>query len=291
MIKRSKPRRTKRKLSVLYARFSPRPIPVTCPHCGNTYRVEAGDTEVIAASCPRCKTPKLVQNCDSCESQLIDLRHWAVTHGYDVAGEFHDNALSGGDDWESRPGMLDAMTACRPNMTFLVRSYDRLFRNVDKALAFRATLEAKGVSIVSTSPQEAAANGDSMNAKLIRFVILWKAELDREITRARTRAKMQGHQAGGRRMSRHPPFGSQVDPANPKLLIPNPEEIATVEIMQRLHSEGLGVCEIARQLEARGISRRGRSTWTHQLVAAALARAETATSSAGNTPQSAEHPQ
>ena len=56
---------------------------------------------------------------------------------------------------------------------------------VDQAEADLAKCHEATVEVVSASPQEAAANGKSLDAKLIRFVrfvILWKAELDREST-------------------------------------------------------------------------------------------------------------
>ena len=88
---------------ILYARFSPRP---------------------------------LASECESVESQLAELRAYCVQHGHEVVGEFSDKALSGGSDWDTRPGMLDAANACTRGMVFLVRSYDRLFRDIDKATMF-----------------------------------------------------------------------------------------------------------------------------------------------------------
>ena len=171
--------------AILYARFSPRP--------------NAAD-------------------CESCESQLADLRSYCKAHGYTIAGEFHDKALSGGDDWTDRPGMFDAATACKRGMVFAVRSFDRLFRDTRKALMFACDLEKKGVQIVSITEEAASLN--TPEAKLMRTFFLALAEYQREIIRARTRAKMRAHQANGRRMSNHVPWGTMRDPANPKRLIP-----------------------------------------------------------------------
>jgi len=161
--------------AIAYARFSPRAIPVTCPACDHSWKVKSPRSAEFDRECPECHTVTTVSNCESCETQLIDLREYALKHEYEIIGEFSDLALSGGDDWLDRPGMLSAAAAAKNGMIFLVRNYDRLFRDVDKATVFRANLEAKGVEVVSASPQEAAANGKGLNAKLIRFVILWKA--------------------------------------------------------------------------------------------------------------------
>ncbi len=226
-------------LAILYARFSPRPN---------------------------------AEDCESCAAQLADLREYATQQGYTIAGEFSDHALSGGDGWEDRPGMLDAVAACKRGHVFLVRNYDRLFRDVDKATVFRSMLEAKGVEVISASPQEAAANGSNLHAKLIRYVILWKSELDREIIRARTRLKMRNHQKNGRRMSHKVPYGMTVDPIDPKRMIRCPNEQATIAVIRELHGEGHTLRAIARELQRRGLPRRGKATWTHNLVKSILTR-------------------
>lgn len=260
----------------LYSRFSPRALQMECSACGNTWKVASPRSTEITAACPECEEVTVASNSESCESQFADLREYAQANGYQAIGEFSDMALSGGDGWEGRPGMLEAAAACKSGAVFLVRNYDRLFRDVDKATVFRANLEAKGVSVVSASPQEAAANGDSLNAKLIRFVILWKAELDREITRARTKAKMLQHQANGRRMSKLPPYGTRTDPDNPTRLIPCPEELYAIRMARYLRQKSLSYRQIARELEKRGITRRGASKWNHSFVKTILDRLEKA---------------
>ena len=265
--------------AILYARFSPRAISVTCSYCGKVAKVQAPRTANVKRKCSACGTTTVIQNCESCETQLADLRQYAESNGYEVIGEFSDHALSGGDGWEDRPGMLGAAAAARRGMVFIVRNYDRLFRDVDKATVFRTNLEAKGVEVISASPQEAAANGSTLHAKLIRFVILWKAELDREITSARTKLKMRQHQANGRRMSKLPPYGTMIDPADPNRLIPNPEEQHGVATIRNLRAAGMGLRAIAQELERRGISRRGKTTWPHGLVKAVLDREGSAVAS------------
>jgi len=266
--------------AILYARFSPRAISVTCSYCGKTAKVQAPKTASVKRKCRDCGTVTVCQNCESCETQLADLREYATSNGYEVIGEYFDLALSGGDGWEDRPGMLGAAAAAKRGMVVLVRNYDRLFRDVDKATVFRTNLEAKGVEVISASPQEAAANGSTLHAKLIRFVILWKAELDREITRARTKAKMRQHQANGRRMSKLPPYGTIVDPADPTRLLPCPEEQYGIQTIRNLRAAGMGLREIARELEARGITRRGgKAKWPHGLVKAVLDREGSAVAS------------
>jgi len=223
--------------AILYARFSPRPK---------------------------------AAECESCETQIADLQGYCLANGHEIIGEFADKALSGGDGWEDRPQLLEATVQVKKGMLLLVRSYDRLFRDVDAAWAYRAKMEAKGVKIVSiTEPQ---ANGDGMNAKLIRFIFLWIAEYNRAMIRARVKSKMLAHQAAGRRMSKELPWGWQPDPNNPAKMVPCMAELAIAERIKALRIEGLGFRAIGRRLEEEGHSRRGKPTWSHEIIRRILQR-------------------
>ena len=161
-------------------------------------------------------------SCKSCVLQLQDLRSYARLHNYQVAGEYHDDALSGGEQWVDRPGMLAAETACKRGMLFLVTAFDRLFRDVQMGLAFCAAIEGKGASIVSITEEAASLNTPA--ARLMRSIFLSVAEYQREVIRAKTKLRMLEHQAAGRRMGRLPPYGMQQDPADPNRWTPHPAE-------------------------------------------------------------------
>lgn len=255
--------------AILYARFSPRPLLARCT-CGEEFRVEAGYSESIASPCPACGASVQVRNCESCESQLADLRAYCIANGHEIVAEFADKALSGGDDWQDRPGMLDAAAACKRGSTLLVRSYDRLFRDARKALTFVAMLESKGVAVASIT--EPAANGDDPIAEMVRTIMLAIAAYQRAIIRARTKAKMLQHQAGGRRMSERLPWGWQPDPGNPKRMVPCSEELAIAVQIRNLHGEGLSLRAIGRWLEGHGYQRRGKPNWPHEIIRRILAR-------------------
>ena len=223
--------------AILYARFSPR------PHAAE---------------------------CESCEAQLRDLREYCWKRGYEIAGEFADKALSGGDDWDDRPGMFDAAHACKRGYLFVVRAFDRLFRDARKGLVFASMLEQKGARVRSIT--EEAASLDTPEAMMMRTIFLALAEYQRHIIRARTRSKMRAHQREGRRMSAIMPYGMMADPANPRRMIDNPAEIATVDEIRELAKRGAGLRAIARELTARGIENRGGKPWNHGLIAAILRR-------------------
>lgn len=217
--------------AILYARFSPRPN---------------------------------AAECESCESQIRELREYCQWRGHEIVGEFRDEALSGGDDWQDRPGMFDAATASKRGMLFLVLRYDRLFRDTRKALVFTAMLEAKGVGVIATA--EPAANGSDPMAEMVRTIMLAIAQYQRQIIRARTKAKMLQHQANGRRMSAQCPWGWKPDPANPSRMVPCEEEREIARQICDFKELDLSFGEIAQQLEAAGKLRRGKPGWPRELV-------------------------
>jgi DNA invertase Pin-like site-specific DNA recombinase len=103
----------------------------------------------------------------------------------------------------------------------------------------------------------------------------FNAEMNREMIRARTRAKMLQHQRNGRRMTKpsNPPYGQQLDPNNDKRTIPNPEEESVITTIVALHKQqNMKLRAICKWLEAKGVKCRGREKWYHQTVKKILIR-------------------
>jgi DNA invertase Pin-like site-specific DNA recombinase len=208
--------------------------------------------------------------CESCEHQLARLREYCEHEGIGIVGEFADEALSGGDALEDRPGMFDAASAAKKGDLFIVTAWDRLFRDVEKGLVFRTMLERKGVTIVSAT--EPATNDDSPLAKLMRTLALAFAEYERELTRARTRAAMLRRQANGQRMSYHCPFGMMRNPNDPSRMVVCRQEQNAIQAIRLLWDTGTkNHHAIARIMNQRGSRRRGKP-WDHRLVGTILRR-------------------
>lgn len=224
---------------VLYARFSPRPR---------------------------------ASECESCQVQLTELRRYTGHRNWQIIGEFSDESLSGGDNWDDRPGMLEAAGTCKRGTIFVVRAFDRLFRHARKGLMFAADLESRGVQIISITEEAASLN--TPEAELMRTIFLAVAQYQCTLIRARTQAGMRRHQKNGRRMSKLPPYGTQTDPANPAQLIPVPAEVAVIKMVCALRTEGRGFSEIAKYLEETGAPRRRAKVWGHQMIRRILERAE-----------------
>ena len=165
--------------------------------------------------------------------------------------------------------MMAALNATKRGMVFVVRAFDRLFRDALKGLAFAGVIEGSGAQILSITEEAASLN--TPEGRLVRTIFLALAEYQRAMSRARTKAKMLLHQSNGRRMSGVCPYGMMRDPADPKRLAPEEGEQDVLRIVRDWYGLGVGLREIATKLQNRGAPARGRKGWTHQLVRRILA--------------------
>jgi DNA invertase Pin-like site-specific DNA recombinase len=124
--------------------------------------------------------------------------------------------------------------------------------------------------------------------KLFFTIVAAFAEFYREDIPQRTSKAMLRHQAHGRRMTRtdYCPYGKMPDwdgpmheasdesgkkVLRPAQLVDCPEEQAVIDRICLEHEEGKGLREIARLLDAEGITCRGRR-WHHSTIKAVLSR-------------------
>jgi DNA invertase Pin-like site-specific DNA recombinase len=234
--------------AIIYARFSPRP--------------DADETE-------------------SNEKQIARCQEYCDAHGYEVVAVHEDLDASGGMDTDKlapevalrhRRGLLDALDALRNGWVLVVRWRSRIARDVFLEEWAHRRAESVGARIEATDE----ANGGDPDTTMMRQILSAFRQRERAIIRAMTRRGMRRHQAAGRRMSRADrcPFGWTVDPQNPDMMVHEPAEQETIEIIKELRGQGQGLRQIARWLEAHGIERRGKKNWPHNVVRNILTRAE-----------------
>jgi len=133
------------------------------------------------------------------EVQLRELREFCERKGWQIAGEYVDNGVSGAK--ESRPE-LDRMMADvlrRKCDAVCVWKFDRMARSVSHLLRVLETLNILGIQFVSLSEQ---IDTSTPTGKLV-FVILGSvAELERSLIAERVRAGLRNAQAKGRKLGR-----------------------------------------------------------------------------------------
>ena len=169
--------------------------------------------------------------------------------------------------------------------TLVVYSLDRLAHNVDDARAISKRLEKADANLAILQMR---VDTTTPYGKLFFTIVAAFAEFYREDIAQRTSKAMLRHQAHGRRMTRmdYCPYGKMPDwdgpmheasddfgkkVQRPGQLIDCTEEQAVIDRICLEHEQGKGLREIARLLDAEGITCRGRR-WHHSTIKAVLSR-------------------
>ncbi len=172
----------------------------------------------------------------------------------------------------NRPKLQAAIAqVCKLKATLVVYSLDRLARNVDDARAISKRLEKAGANLAILQMR---VDTTTPYGKLFFTIVAAFAEFYREDIALRTSKAMLKHQANGRRMTHVDccPYGWKSDPANADRLIEDAQDQAIAARIREERKQGKGLREIARLLDAEGITCRGRR-WHHSTIQAILSRA------------------
>lgn len=219
---------------ILYARFSPRPDSSTS---------------------------------QSNEAQFSIMREHVKRLGWEIAGEYRDDGISGSN--ARRPGLWEAVEALRPGSVLLVTKLDRLARDVYLSMVIERAVDKKRATI--TSIRGEGTEGQTPEDRLLRTMMTAMDAYTRESNAARTSAAMKAHQKAGRRMSNIPPYGMMIDPEDPKRLVKCKDEQTAIILVLLRHSQNQSNREIARRLDHTNLPCRG-TKWTHGQVGAILRR-------------------
>ncbi len=244
---------------------------------GKTRRVKRPRRPTPAAIYARFSPRPDAEECESCEVQIAACRQYAEKQGYVLVGEpFCDQAVSGKDGIDERPGLFAALQATPRGGVLIVHYFDRLARDymIQQMAIERA--KGKGVRIEAVNGD---CNGDEPTKVLIRGILALVAQFERAEKAARTSVYMRQHQARGRMMS-HPnttPYGYVCDPDDlaqwkearaeakakgqkpPSMqvrLVPAIEEQEVIQLIHEYANEGHGVRAIATRLEEDGFHAR-----------------------------------
>lgn len=211
-------------------------------------------------------------DCDSVERQHYDIAEWAKAHNHEIMGTFSDKAVSGADD--ERPGLMDAIDACKRGYALVVRTMDRFSRDVRLAEAFLLKLAARGASLITLDG--ISTIDETPEQELMRCIFSAIAQYQRKANNRRTSRRMQQLQAEGRRMSKRAPYGMMPGddrevtlPSGTtevhKTLVPCPQEQDNIITIRRLADQGMTSRAIAAHLNHAGIDCRG-LPWNHVTV-------------------------
>ena len=218
------------------------------------------------------------EHCQSNEMQLEICRKYCENHGYEIAGEFADDAVSGAE--EDRPVLWNAIASLKRGMVLVVYRADRLARNVYlHELIYRSVRKRKATIEVV----DGGRNGDTAEDELLRTVMAAFSAYERRVIAARTKAAALRLQARNVAVSSVPPFGKRAAEAvettkngqawSQRMWEDDPAELRVIGEIRHMRLAGLGLREIARALNIKGERIRGRE-WNHVAVKRILEREE-----------------
>ena len=197
----------------------------------------------------------------SVAAQLRALRDFAERNGYQVVREYIDEAESGrvADRPRFRKMLDEAAAAEAPFQEILVWKFSRFTRKREHAVAFKSMLRRRGIRVTSITEHA----DDSPTGKLMEAIIesvdeFYSENLAQEVTRGMREAASRGFFLGSRA-----PYGykrikvKDGEKERPTLEI-DPATAPVVKEMFEMSSRGVGLKEICKELNDRGISKGGK---------------------------------
>ena len=144
---------------------------------------------------------------DSDKRQRAAIESYARSFGYDLVGEFNDEAVSGADHIETRPGFAAMLAYISSNgaRTIIVETANRFARDLMVQEVGFAKLQALGITLIAADSPHSFVD-DGPTAKLIRQILGAVSEFDkamvvaklkgaRDRKRNRTGAKVEGRKS------------------------------------------------------------------------------------------------
>jgi len=217
----------------------------------------------------RCSTNEQADSGLGLDSQAERIRAYATMRSLDVVDLITDAGVSGGKPLASRDGGQQLLTAIRDRKAdaVVMLKLDRMFRNAGDCLTTVERWEKAGVALHVVDLGGNAIDTTSAAGRFMLVVLAGAAEMERNLTRERTRSAMAVKRGNGQRIGTVP-YGYDLA-ADGVTLIPNESEQAIIADIHHQRSQGWTLERIADDLTCRAIpTKTGKSThWTHQAVA------------------------
>lgn len=182
------------------------------------------------------------------EAQLVACQAYAERQGYDVAGVFTEEGVSGAAPLSGRPALLALFSALSSPAVVLVAKRDRLGRDVLLVQLLQVELERRGARVESAAGE---GNGSEPADKLLRTIVDGFSEFERDSIKARTKAALAVKKSRAERVGAIP-YGAQLAKDGVHLEV-NPEELKTLQLARALWaSGGLSLRQVAKRLAEAG---------------------------------------
>ena len=224
----------------------------------------------------RCSTQEQADSGLGLEAQAERIRAYCVMRKLELLDIITDAGVSGGKPLASRDGGQQLLTMIRQRKAdaVVMLKLDRMFRNAGDCLTTVETWEKAGVALHVVDLGGNAIDTTSAAGRFMLVVLAGAAEMERNLTRERTRSAMAIKKSNGQRVGAVP-FGFDLADDG-TTLIPNEREHAVIRDMRAMKASRMTLREIAFALTERGVpTKTGKaSRWTHSAVARIVNRTE-----------------
>jgi DNA invertase Pin-like site-specific DNA recombinase len=189
--------------------------------------------------------------------QRAAITAYAASNGFEVVS-WHEETVCSVTEVELRVALTGALAAVVEHGAgiLVVAKRDRLARDVVISSLLGREVERLGARVVSCMGE---GNGTAPADEFMRTVIDGAAQYERALIRGRTKAALAVLKARGQKTGGGLPYGkAMVLEGKAKMLVPNPDEVATIERARTLRADGKTLRGVAEELTLEGrVSRRG----------------------------------
>ena len=198
---------------------------------------------------------------------------YAALKGLEVVEIFSDPGISGGIPLGKRPAgseMIEALLNGVANHVIIAK-LDRGFRSASDCLTTLESWQKEGIRLHVIDLGGNSVDTASPAGKFMISVLAASAEMEKGLIRERCNSGRKARKAQGRRIGELQ-FGFDLL-EDGKTLVPNPAEQAAITLILELHSAGVSLRGIARELETRGYHTKKNKTWSHKQIGSIIRRA------------------
>ena len=222
----------------------------------------------------RCSTCEQADSGLGLHVQAERIRAYCTMRRLELIDLVTDAGVSGGKPLANRDGGQRLLSAIKKRQadTVVLLKLDRGFRNAADCLTTVDQWERSGVALHIVDLGGNAIDTTSAAGRFMLVVLAGAAEMERNLTRERTRSAMAVKRANGQRVGTVP-FGSDLS-GDGVTLVPNDAEQAVIRDIQAMRSRGTKLQRIADVLTERAVpTKTGKSRrWTHSAIARILNR-------------------
>lgn len=249
---------TKTLQSYCYARIF---APVSLPASSLTDTDPAMETAVLYL---RVSTDQQADSGLGLAAQEKACRDTAERLGLPVSSVHVDAGVSGSTPVHKRPSLVAALADLSRGSVLIVAKRDRLSRDGYVTLATEREVQRIGARLVSAAGEGTGEGEEEISALILRRITDLIAEVEREMTRARTRAALAAKKERGERAG-NVPFGFRLS-TDGQTLLPCDRERDIAARVSDLRAAGCTYREIVDALNREGVrTRKGGRLYTRNV--------------------------